>query len=154
REATTQDVNLMSAVARALVEAGMVESEARPGHPQGLPLALWRRYPDALWDLMTQGAVTIGSHYSNPDLPPLSLTEYGRECVNRGEILPHDREGYLRALEDVRPLDDTEKWYIPQALAAYHHNLIDASAVMIGCASEHLVYELAEAVIKADPARA
>jgi hypothetical protein len=44
-----------------------------------------------------------------------------------------------------------ERRFLTQALEAYRRNLPDASAIMLGCASEHLVLVLARALVAADP---
>ncbi len=152
REPRTQELYLMARVAEVAVQRGYLpDSGSRYGHQ--LPRELWRRFRDVLWGLIGEGVVAFGTDSSNAAWPWLSVTEYGEACLAAGEIVPHDPDGYLNALEAVRPLDDVEKRFIPQALHAYLRNLPDASAVMLGCASEHLLQVLADAVVTAEPQR-
>ncbi len=116
-----------------------------------LPASLWAYYRDVLWALIVEGVIAIGSNSNNEQWPWLGVTEYGKACLKAGEILPHDPEGYLRTLATARPLDPTEQRFVGQALEAFLRNLPDASAVMLGCASEHLLLVLANSLAAKDP---
>jgi len=83
--------------------------------------------------------------------PPRILCAPLQECLSAGEIVPHDSDGYLRKLSTTHPLDDAEKRYLSQALEAFRRNLPDASAMMLGCASEHLLLVLGEEIANAEP---
>lgn len=111
-----------------------------------------RRYRETVWALVIEGVVAIGMDDANPQWPFLSLTEYGEHVVRNRETTPYDTSGYLRAMIDVAPLDDVENRYLIQALVAFRHNLPDASAVMLGAASEHLIKLLGDRVAATDPA--
>ena len=116
-----------------------------------LPDRLWPYYRDVLWALIIEGIVAFGMDSNNEKWPWLGVTEYGKACLKAGEILPHDPEGYLRTLARARPLDSTEQRFVGQALEAFRRNLPDASAVMLGCASEHLLIVLANSLAAKDP---
>lgn len=77
-----------------------------------------------------------------------------QEGANAGDIVPHDTEGYLKALAVVHALDKVEERYLPQALEAFRRNLPDAAALMLGAASEHLLIQLGEAIATKDQAQA
>ncbi len=154
----TQDVGLRNAVYQVAKQRGLIEVPRQSGNvthfsgeSNSLPRALWGRYRDVLWGLITEGVVAIGIDDGNSEWPWLGVTEYGKECLSAGEIVPHDSEGYLRKLSTIRPLDDAEKRYLPQALEAFRRNLPDASAMMLGCASEHLLLVLGEKIASAEP---
>jgi hypothetical protein len=87
---------------------------------------------------------------SNPDWPWLSLTEWGEAYVSEAGADVYDPDGYLRKLASDRPLDDIERRYLSQAAAALRADLPDATAVMLGAASEHLLLLLGDAVAAAD----
>jgi hypothetical protein len=152
REPHTHELNLKARVAEVAVQRGYLP-DGRSGYCHQLPRELWRRFRDVLWGLIVEGVVAVGIDSNNTAWPFLSVTEYGEACLAAGEVVPHDPDGYLNALEAVRPLDDVEKRFIPQALHAYLRNLPDASAVMLGCASEHLLQVLADAVVTVEPQR-
>jgi len=154
----TQDVGLRKAVYQVAKQRGLIEAPPQSGRVMSfsveadtLTQELWGRYRDILWGLITEGVVAIGINERDAQWPWLGVTEYGKECLSAGEIVPHDPDGYLRALVISRPLDDTEKRYLPQALEAYRRNLPDASAVMLGCASEHLLLVLGEEIALSEP---
>jgi hypothetical protein len=48
------------------------------------------------------------------------------------------------------PVDDVESRFLHQAIAAFHADLPDAAAVMLGAAAEHLILVLAHAIADAD----
>jgi hypothetical protein len=154
REPKTQEVNLMVRVARVASERGLLAGDPYSSADPQLPRRLWRRFRDVLWALIVEGIVAVGMDSANTAWPYLSVTEYGEACLKAGEVIPNDSDGYLRALAKVRPLDDVEQRFIPQALQAYLRNLPDASAVMLGCASEHLLQELADVMVALEPQRA
>jgi hypothetical protein len=111
-----------------------------------------RRYRELVWALVIEGIVAIGMNDANEAWPWLSLSEYGEGAIEAGRITPYDPDGYLTELANQQALDDIERRYIYQALVAFRRNLPDASAVMLGAASEHLVTLLGEAVENTDAA--
>jgi hypothetical protein len=60
--------------------------------------------------------------------PFLRVTEYGKRCVESGEVTPHDPEGFLDALGRVRPLDAVEQRFVRQSLDAYRRGLPPCSS--------------------------
>ncbi len=157
RGPNTQDVALRSTVSDVAKERGLIKVPQQSGNvihysmqSDPLPRELWGRYRDVLWGLIIEGVVAIGLDDGNSTWPWLGVTEYGKQCLSAGEIVPHDPEGYLRKLSTIRPLDDAEKRYLPQALEAFRRNLPDASAMMLGCASEHLVLFLGEEIVRVE----
>jgi hypothetical protein len=140
--------------------AGVAGQRGYPVEPQphGRPPMLLRederRFRETVQALIQEGVLVPGMDESNDHWPFLSLTEYGEEVVRAGRILPHDTEGYLSALAQDRPLDEVEARYLPQALEAFRRNLPDASAAMLGSASEHLLIQLGEAIEATDRANA
>ena len=109
-----------------------------------------RCFREMIWSLVVEGLVTIGVNDANPQWPWLSLTEYGEKYAKEGQVTPYDPDGYLKSLTEVGVLDPMERRYIPQALAAFRKGLPDASAVMIGAASEHLLIRLGDEIEQKD----
>jgi hypothetical protein len=108
-----------------------------------------RRLLEMIWALITEGVMTVGFE-NNESWPFVSLTEYGEEHVKGGQATPHDVTDFISRLEAAGPLDDIEERYITQSLQAYVRNLPDASAVMLGAASEHLLMQLVKEISAKD----
>jgi hypothetical protein len=100
---------------------------------------------EVIWSLIIQGILVPGLNDSNPNLPFLRLTEYGRRCVEEDRLLPHDPDGYLREFQNVIPsVDQTILEYLTESLQCFIHGLHKASAVMLGAASEQAILLLVD----------
>lgn len=100
---------------------------------------------EVLWSLIIQGLLVPGTDDSNPNLPFLRLTDYGRKCIQEERILPHDPDGYLAEFRAQVPgADATIEEYLAEALQCYLHGLNRAAAVMLGGASEKAVLVMIE----------
>lgn len=76
------------------------------------------------------------------------ITEAGRRWVESSDPVPEDPQGYLAYLtEQVPQLDPIVRQYVGEAVLTYERRVIFASAVMIGAASEKLIYMLADALL-------
>jgi len=148
----TQVSQLRTTVAVLAVQKEIIPRDPPPGS-QRLPPNLYAPFLDELWGLIIEGVVVPGwDDDGNGAWPFLRVTEYGKRCVESGEVTPHDPEGFLNALDRVSPLDAVEQRFVRQSLDAYRRGLPDASAVMLGCASEHLLVTLGCALVDSDPA--
>jgi hypothetical protein len=110
---------------------------------------------EVIWSLIVQGILVPGLDDSNQLWPFLRLTEYGRQCVAQGYILPHDPDHYLREFREVVPsIDSVVLEYLTEALQCYLYGINRAAAVMLGGASEQAVLLLFESSINSvgDPA--
>lgn len=100
---------------------------------------------EVIWSLIIQGVLVPGFNDSNPNLPFVRLTEYGRHCVQEQRILPHDPDGYLREFREAIPgVDTTISDCVSECLQCYIRGLYRAAAVMLGAASEQAVLLLIE----------
>lgn len=113
-----------------------------------------RFFREALWELIAQGVMVPGMNADNEHLPWLSVTEYGERVLADVESSPHDVDAFLQSLADRAPLDDVDARFLRQALLGFRSGLWDASAVMLGAASEHLVEILVERLAEHDEAMA
>ena len=78
----------------------------------------------------------------------LYITPFGREVLSGGAPLPEDMKEFLQRLATDAPhLDPTTYFYIEQALRAFLTKLFPVSAVMLGCAAEHVMDCLAHALV-------
>jgi hypothetical protein len=81
-------------------------------------------------------------------LPFLSITETGRDYLEKSGPDVCDAEGYVGQVASRYPVDEVEARYLGQAIAAFDADLPDASAVMLGATAEHVILVLAEAVAR------
>jgi len=144
----TQDLNLQMAVAEEAARRGLL-----PAGSRALPHSEWSTYRDILWELMVSGVVALGADSSNRDWPWLGVTGYGQQVLASEGPVPHDPDGFLASVASKHPLDAIEKRFLGQAVNAFRLDLPDASLVMLGVCSEHLLFKLADAVVAKDPSR-
>jgi hypothetical protein len=97
---------------------------------------------DCVWGLIVEGVFAPGHQH-----PYLRVTEYGEKCLEKGELLPHDQNGYLTRLKSACPsIDDVVVMYLAEALGTFRTGNYLATAVMVGVASEQVLNLLADAV--------
>ena len=99
------------------------------------------------WDLARIGAIAVvGSAPESDSQRWFYVTEFGRALLERQDVSPHDRAGYLSAVRSVAGADSIAVGYADEAVGAWQAGLYRASAVMLGCACERLVLLIADAV--------
>jgi len=124
----TQVSQLRTAVADLAVQKELIPRDPSPGSQRLLP-NLYAPFLDELWGLIIEGVVVPGwDDDGNGAWPFLRVTEYGKRCVESGEVTPHDPEGFLDALGRVRPLDAVEQRFVRQSLDAYRRGLPPCSS--------------------------
>jgi hypothetical protein len=106
---------------------------------------------DIFWELLIQGMIAPGFNSSNLELPWIHVTEYGKRCLEKDSILPHDPDGYVERLKHIvgQPLDSTVLTYVQESLSTFLGGYWLASTVMLGVASEQCVDLLTEAYLNA-----
>lgn len=111
-------------------------------------------------DLYLDRVIVSGTSNANGDKPMMwpfcTLTPYGARVITVDEWQPYDPDGYLDALKRAVPnVDATILRYLSESLGCLNRDLLLASAVMLGCASEKAVLLLGEAFSNAiaDPAK-
>ena len=97
---------------------------------------------EAFYILLNNNIIGPGEYGTSPLLPCFHLTQHGRLCIEKREILPYDIDGYLRKLDDINNLNEWVRFYMDEALRCYNANCYNASTAMIGLSSEVLVEEL------------
>lgn len=148
----TQLTTIYSGVATLAVDGGHVpqSSNCVPGAehysvdilPESDRLVL----QELTWELIIQGILAPGSNLSNPNLPFVRLTEYGKRCLAECTILPHDYGTYLQAIEEVASsTDPTFLLYLKESVGAFNKTLYISCVVNLGIASEQLTLLLIEA---------
>jgi len=84
------------------------------------------------------------------DYDRFAVTKAGQQWAAGVDLIPEDRAGYITTLLRLAPsLDPITKQYAEEALITYERRAFFASAVMIGAASESLVYHMMDALLKA-----
>lgn len=105
-------------------------------------------FVEAFWYLVTSGFILPQPTGNGPpNFTHLTITKLGRAWAEGAEPSPEDEGGYLAALKSQTPsVDPVIVQYVEEALRAYSRRIFFASAVMIGAASEKLVYLLMDAL--------
>jgi hypothetical protein len=114
-------------------------------------------YRVVLNELATAGLIVLGTSLKNSALPWFQITDYGRHCLEQGEVTPYDPDGYLKYLRDeaTKAADDTVLRYVTESMQCLRFKCFMASAVMLGGATEQVFLLVAKALHAAirDPKR-
>jgi hypothetical protein len=111
---------------------------------------------ELIWSFIVQGVLVPGCDDNNQAWPFLRLTDYGRRCIEKETVLPHDPDGYLSEFQHRVPnADPVITEYLSESLQCFLRDLHRAAAVMLGAASEQAVLLLIEGYANAisDPAK-
>ena len=105
---------------------------------------------EIIWDLLIQGILAPGQggvYVQSSSF--FHVTPYGRECLQAGEVIPQDPEGYMKRLaERIGPdLDEIVAKYVQESLLTFVMRRYLASSVMLGVASERCVDLLSSQLI-------
>jgi hypothetical protein len=132
--ATLQQRSILDAAARKL----------GANHNQDLEQAILTQWGD----LFRTGLLAWGLNLSNPDSPFFHLTERGREALQNLTRDPSNPAGYLLHLASVATLNPVAMSYLSEGLECYVAGLFKAAAVMVGGASESVILDLRDDVIR------
>lgn len=95
--------------------------------------------------MLMEGILVPGKNKEFPNLPFVKVSAFGHTCLEAGEFLPHDPDGYLAKLtSEVPELDPLVAMYLDEALRTFRTGNYLASAVMVGVASEKTILLLIE----------
>lgn len=109
-----------------------------------------KRVIHAYNELLIEGVLAWGKDESNALPPFMSITDYGKQVLESGKIMPYDPDGYLNYLHSQVPnVDDIIITYIAESLQTFRRNNILSAAVMLGVASERAFDLLFDAVLNA-----
>ena len=137
-QTSLQIVSLVYAVEGFCVRNGIYPHAGTfiPGREKVMPEEDRVKVRQIIWQLIFEGILVPGVSDIQPDLPFLTVTEYGKTCL-KDETTPHDPDGYLTYIKKQVPsLDPIVEIYITEALQAYRMGLMLSSTVMLGAASE------------------
>ena len=107
---------------------------------------------EIIWGLVIQGIVVPGGSNSQPDLPFMQISEWGKKCLESGEYVPYDAGQYLARLKTrIEDVDSKIVLYLQESLTAFRSGTYVASAVMTGVATERTLLVLRDAIEAALP---
>lgn len=93
---------------------------------------------EALWDLISQGIVMLGSTNNGTGAPHVTITRRGIKYIEAGTTIPIDSEGFLDSMH-LDTVDEIIKLYTEEAINSFSSKNYLASAVMVGGAAERLI---------------
>ena len=99
-------------------------------------------------DLLRNGEISLGIGITNTSPSFFEVTNKGKETFEYLKKDPGNHQGYLEHLSKKAEIDYITKSYLDEALETYNADCFKAAAVMLGCASERLVLNLKEILIK------
>jgi hypothetical protein len=111
---------------------------------------------EAIWSFIVQGIIVPGLDDNNKEWPFIRLTDYGRRCIEKEGVLPHDPDRYLDDFrQNIPNADPVIVEYLTESLQCFLRDLQRAAAVMLGAASEKAVLLLIDSYVGAvsDPTR-
>jgi len=103
---------------------------------------------EVVWELLVQGVLAPGKNSLNLNLPFVHVTDYGARCLDSGEIIAHDPDGYISRLVETsgRPIDSIVVDSVREGLLSYSAGRHSAAIVLLARAAERLFALLVEAV--------
>ncbi|MEO7860690.1 MAG: hypothetical protein ABIU05_09625 [Nitrospirales bacterium] len=104
---------------------------------------------EAHCQLGTLGYIIPASSHPNAPTPNwFHITQKGRQWILSTDPVPEDPDGFIAALDAlIQNLDSVIKQYLVEAVVTYNRQAWFASAVMVGAASEKVVYMLLESLL-------
>ena len=95
-------------------------------------------------DLYRNGDIIPGTGISELSPSFFQVTDKGNEAFEYLNRDPGNPQGYLEHLSEKTEIDNITESYLDEALQTYNANCFKAAAVMLGCASERLILNLAK----------
>jgi len=99
-------------------------------------------------DLFRSGHLSWGYNLSNPDPPFCHLTDQGRRTLKNLSRDPANPDGYFENLSKLGTINPVTESYLREGLKTYNSDCFKAAAVMIGVATESLILELRDELVK------
>ena len=100
------------------------------------------------YDLFRNGHLAWGSDFPNTDPPFCHVTDQGRKTLAHLSRDPANPDCYLNHLQNQGGINPIAFSYVEEALRTYNSSCFKAAAVMIGVASESLILEIRDEVVK------
>ena len=100
-------------------------------------------------ELFRTGILAWGHNLDNPSPPFCHVTDRGARALEHVQRDPSNPAGFMAHVEGVAELGEIAKSYLSEALECYLSGSYKAAAVMIGGASERLMIDLRDVVVRA-----
>ena len=94
--------------------------------------------------LISQQVISPGWVRNSAELPFFHVTDYGRKCLEKRDLLPYDTDGYIDRIQNCSQHDIWDVYYLQQVLKCFNHGLYDAATMMLGIEGEFLAGRLIE----------
>lgn len=99
---------------------------------------------EVLWGMLTQGLL-IPKDRNWQSLTSFTLTEAGKCFLQSARLSPYDDTVYLRHVDQAIPnFSGSVRILLSESLQTFKGGYLVASVVLLGCASEQIVYDLFE----------
>lgn len=130
------------------LQAGTIlrEIESRLSTP--ITLELEQEALTEWYELFRTGYLAWGQNLNNPDPPFCHLTKRGKRALTQLSRDPSNPRGYFDYLRSKCKLNDISQAYLEEGIQCYVAGMFKASAVMIGAASERMILDIRDDVIK------
>ena len=100
------------------------------------------------YDLFRNGHLAWGHNFNNTDPPFCHVTDQGRKTLEHLSRDPANPDGYLNHLTNQGGVNAIAFSYVEEALKTYNASCFKAAAVMIGAASESIILDIRDEVVK------
>jgi hypothetical protein len=137
------------------IELGGVCNYLQTFYPHPAISSAQRIARELLQEFVNNNLLFIGLGDSQ-GFPWFTLTAYGRECVESGDLLPFDPNGYLVSVQSRVPgLDSVTMTYLREAISTFNREFYLSASVALGVAAEALILRMIDSYVAAfaDPQR-
>lgn len=131
------------------IELGGVCNYLQTFYPHPAISSAQRIARELLQEFVNNNLLFIGLGDSQ-GFPWFTLTAYGRECVESGDMLPFDPNGYLVSVQSRVPgLDTVTMTYLREAISTFNREFYLSASVALGVAAEALILRMIESYVGA-----
>ncbi|NQS89228.1 hypothetical protein HQ584_05510, partial [Patescibacteria group bacterium] len=109
---------------------------------------------EEIYSMLSKGIIVFGESSSFPSTPNawpyITVTEYGKKCLDAESLMPLDPDGYLNKVREMVPsIDRITLKYLSESINAFNRHAPISATIALGITSEQLVLLLIEAYIDA-----
>ena len=105
----------------------------------------WQIVREEIHGLYTANVLLPGYAGGNGSGSVFTISMFGAECINTGDILPFDPDGYVKALRQRIPtIDAVAVAYMHESVACFSRQFLLSSTITLGAASEKSIIVLIE----------
>jgi hypothetical protein len=105
----------------------------------------WQIVREEIHGLYTANVLFPGYGGGSGSGSVFTISMFGAECINAGDILPFDPDGYIKALRRRVPtIDAVAVAYVHESVACFSRQFLLSSTITLGAASEKSIIVLIE----------